>query len=83
MLISRCLNNWLTDGGEAVSLTGRPPLPPRMIPVTQSCLSLSKQQGLEIPELLRKFMNFNYFIWFRNANPEFPGSIPGATRFSE
>jgi hypothetical protein len=29
------LDNWLTDGSEVVSLTGRPPFIPRKIPGTQ------------------------------------------------
>jgi hypothetical protein len=31
------LDNRLTDGGEVVSLTRRPPLPPRNIPDTHFC----------------------------------------------
>jgi hypothetical protein len=38
-------DNRLTDGGEVVSLTRRPPFTPRKIPGTHFCQRLSRPQG--------------------------------------
>jgi hypothetical protein len=39
------LDNRLTDGGEVVSLTRRPPFTPRKIPGTQLCYRLNRSPG--------------------------------------
>jgi hypothetical protein len=39
------LDNRLTDGGEAVNLTRRPPFTPRKVPGTYFCYRLSRPQG--------------------------------------
>jgi hypothetical protein len=38
------LDTWLTDGGEVVSLTRRPPFTPRKIPGTHFCLGLNRHE---------------------------------------
>jgi hypothetical protein len=40
------LDNWLTDGGEVVSLTRRPPFTPKKIPV-RDCVNLRAIVRLE------------------------------------
>jgi hypothetical protein len=39
------LNNWLTDGGEVVSVKNRPPFEPRKFRSTHFCYRLSRAQG--------------------------------------
>jgi hypothetical protein len=56
--IPHCLDNWLSDGGEVVSLTHRPRFSPSgnyfSVPNIHVCYRLSKLQGLVEPKLLGK-----------------------------
>jgi hypothetical protein len=51
------LESLLTDGGEFVSLTHRPPLNPKKIPGTHFCWRLSRPQGHSAAGWISQFKN--------------------------
>jgi hypothetical protein len=57
------LENRLTDGGEFVSLTSRPPFTSRKIPPIHFCQRLSRPQGHRVLEVLGQVMNFHWHHW--------------------
>jgi hypothetical protein len=62
------LYNRLTDGGEVVSLTRRPPFTPRKIPGTGFCQRLSRPQGQSAAETNRSIENCNDLIGNRTRD---------------
>jgi hypothetical protein len=56
------MDNWLTDGGEIVSLTRRPPFTPRKILGTHFCQRLGGPQGHSAAGKFRSIEKFNDFI---------------------
>jgi hypothetical protein len=54
------LENRLTDGGEVVSLTRRPPFNPRKFRGTHFCLRLSRPQGHSAAGRIRSIMKLKY-----------------------
>jgi hypothetical protein len=68
MLILYCLDNWLTDGGDVVSLTHRPRSTAQKhisLSGTPFCYMLSKTTDLVLPEGLGKLIKLSY----RVSNP--------------
>jgi hypothetical protein len=55
-------NNRLTDGGEVVSLTRRPPFTPRKIPGTHFYYNLSEPQGNSEAGRIRSIEKYNDHI---------------------
>jgi hypothetical protein len=70
------LNNRLTDGGEVVSLTHRPPFTPRKIPGTHFCYRLSRPQGHSVAGRIRSTENSNDFIRNRICNLPVFSTVP-------
>jgi hypothetical protein len=63
------LDNRLTGGGEAVSLTRRrAALYPRMIPGTRFCQGLSQPQGRSAAGRIRSIVKFNDLIGNRTRD---------------
>jgi hypothetical protein len=62
------LDNLLTDGGEIVSLTRRPPFTPRKIPGTHLGLKLSRPQGHNAAGKIRSIENSNDLIGNRTRD---------------
>jgi hypothetical protein len=58
----------LTDGGEVVGLTHRPPLPPRKIPGTHFCQRLSRPQGHSAAGRIRSIETSNDLIGNRTCD---------------
>ena len=56
------------DGGKFVSLTYRPPLPPRNARVTHSCQRLSRLQGHSAVERIMSMKNSNDTSWDRTSD---------------
>jgi hypothetical protein len=70
------LDNWLTDGGEVVSLTRQPPFTPREIPGTHFCQRLSWPQGHSVAGRTRSIEKFNNVIG--NSIVPQPTTLPRA-----
>ena len=67
------------DGGKVVSLTDRPPLPPRNVPGTHFCEGLSRPQGHTAIGWIMSVKNSNDTIGNRTRNfPDF-GAVPQPT----
>jgi hypothetical protein len=62
------LDSRLTDGGEVVSLTRRPPFTPRKIPGTHFSLRPSPPQGHSAAGMIRSIEKSNYLIGNRNCD---------------
>jgi hypothetical protein len=79
--IPHCLDNRLTVGGKAVSLTHRPrsPLQKHYFPASDT--HLSKPQGLVRLEGLGKFKIFSYLIGSRNRKLPDYRTLPQPLRY--
>jgi hypothetical protein len=64
------------DGGKAVSLTHRPPLPPGKAPGTHFCWSLSRPQGHNAIGRTMSMKNSNDSIWNRTSDLPICGTLP-------
>jgi hypothetical protein len=62
------LDNRLTDGGEVVSLTLRPPFNPRKIPGTHFYWRLSRPQGHSAAGRIRSIEQFDYLVGNRTRD---------------
>jgi hypothetical protein len=60
--LSHFLDNWLTDGGEVVSLKRRLPFAPRKIPDTNFCQRLGRPQSHIAPGRIRPISKFSYVM---------------------
>jgi hypothetical protein len=75
------LNNRLTDGGEVVGLTRRPPFFPRKIPGTHFCWRLSRPQNHSAAGRIRSIEKSNDLIWSRTRDLPACSIVPQPIRY--
>jgi hypothetical protein len=73
------LNYRLTDGGEVVSLTRRPPFTRKKIPGTHFCWSLSRPQGHSAAGRIMSIENSNHLIGNRTRDLPACSTVPQPT----
>jgi hypothetical protein len=73
------LDNWLTDVGEVVSLTHRPPFTPRKIPGSHFYLRLSRAQGHNAAGRIRSIEKSSDLIGFRTRDLPASSIVPQPT----
>jgi hypothetical protein len=73
------LDNRLTDGGEVVSLTRRPPFASRKIPGTHFCQRLSRSQGHCEAGRIKPIEKSNYLIGNRTCDLPACNIVPQPT----
>jgi hypothetical protein len=64
------------DGGKVVSLTHRPPLPPRNAPGTHFCLRLIRPQGHSAIGRIMPMKNSNETTWNRTSDHPICSTVP-------
>jgi hypothetical protein len=73
------LDNWLTDGGEVVRLTGRPPFTPKKIPGTHFCYRLIGPQDHSAAGRIRSIEKSNNLIGIRTRDVPACSIVPQPT----
>jgi hypothetical protein len=73
------LGSRLTDGGEVVSLTRRPPFTPRNIPRSHFCQRLSRPQGHNAGGMIRSIEKSTEFLGNRTHDLPACGVVPQPT----
>jgi hypothetical protein len=76
---SHFLDNRLTDGGEGVSLTHRPPFTSKKIPGTHFCYRLSRPQGHSAAGRIRSIEKSNDLIASRTRDLPACSTVPQPT----